>query len=110
MALALVAARAASTKNAQDPVILAMGELLGVVDAFVILSATNSRQLATIVEEVERVCRVAHGEKPRAVEGSEGDGWVLMDYGAVVVHVFLEETRAHYAIERLWGDAPRIEP
>ena len=49
------------------------------------------------------------GARPRAEEGREGGSWVLLDYGDIVVHVFLEETREYYGLERLWADAPRVD-
>lgn len=73
-----------------------------------ITSAPNTRQVRTIVEEVERRLREEAGVKPRAVEGRDTLSWVLLDYGDLVVHVFLGETREFYALERLWADAARI--
>ena len=104
---ALVAARAADAKLGQNTVVLAMGEFLGVTDAFVITSGTNTRQVRTIVEEVERQVKQSLGRSPRATEGLRDLTWVLMDYGDFLVHVFQDEARAYYDLERLWGDAPR---
>jgi ribosome-associated protein len=75
----------------------------------VITSAPNTRLVRTIVDEVERRLHEAADVKPRAVEGLADASWVLLDYGDVVVHVFLTETREFYGLERLWADAPRIE-
>jgi ribosome-associated protein len=105
---AFVAARAAGEKFGRDTVVLAMGELLGVTDAFVITSGSNPRQLRTIVDEVERQVKQAEGRSPRATEGLRDLTWVLMDYGDFLVHVFDDEARAYYDLERLWGDAPRV--
>ena len=105
---AMVAARAADAKLGQDTVVLAMGELLGVTDAFVITSGANSRQLRTIVEEVERQVKLSAGRSPRATEGLGDLTWVLMDYGDFLVHVFQHDARDYYNLERLWGDAPRV--
>jgi ribosome-associated protein len=105
---ALVAARAADAKLGEDTVVLAMGELLGVVDAFVVTSGRNDRQVRAIVEEVERQVKDHDGTKPLAVEGLGDATWVLMDYGDFVVHVFAEQTRAYYDLEHLWSGAPRI--
>ncbi|HXQ90990.1 MAG TPA: ribosome silencing factor [Acidimicrobiales bacterium] len=104
---ALVAALAADARLGQDTVVLAMGDLLGVTDAFVITSGANSRQVRTIVEEVERQVKLAEGRSPRATEGLRDLTWVLMDYGDFLVHVFQDEARAYYDLERLWGNAPR---
>jgi ribosome-associated protein len=104
---ALVAARAADAKLGQDTVVLAMGDLLGVTDAFVVTSGANTRQVRTIVEEVERQVKQSEGRSPRATEGLRDLTWVLMDYGDFLVHVFQDEARAYYDLERLWGNAPR---
>ncbi len=85
-----------------------MGDILGIADAFVIVSAPNTRLVRTIVDEVERRLLEEAGSKPRASEGRDDATWVLLDYGDVIVHVFLEETRQFYGLERLWADAPRI--
>jgi len=105
---ALVAARAADAKLGRDTVVLAMGDLLAVTDAFVITSVANSRQLRTVVDEVERQVKDAMGRAPRATEGLRDLTWVLMDYGDFLVHVFEHEARAYYDLEHLWGDAPRV--
>jgi len=105
-----VAARAADAKQGVSTVILSMSQTLGVTDAFVITSGRNSRQVRTIYEEVERQVKQATGRAPESVEGRDDFGWVLMDYGDFVVHVFLEQTRSYYDLERLWGDAPRTGP
>lgn len=106
---ALVAARAAEDKLGERTVVLSMGELLGVTDAFVITDGRNARQVRTIVEEVEKVVKERCGRSPLSIEGRADLHWVLMDYGDFLVHVFLDETRAYYDLERLWGDAPRVD-
>jgi ribosome-associated protein len=108
-AVSLVAARAADERLGQDTVVLAMGDLLAVTDAFVIVTGRNSRQVRTIVEAVEAGVKEGAGRAPDRIEGLRELQWVLMDYGDFVVHVFLEETRAYYDLERLWSDAPRID-
>ncbi len=105
----LVAARAAESKQGEATVVLAMSGTLGVTDAFVITSGRNSRQVRTIVDEVERQVKIDCRCSPLRVEGRDDFGWVLMDYGDFVVHVFLDEKRSYYDLERLWGDAPRVE-
>lgn len=105
---ALVAARAAEAKLGERTVVLAVGELLGVTDAFVITSGRNSRQVRTIAEDVERAVKEQCGRSPWAVEGQRELRWVLLDYGDFLVHVFHEEDRAYYDLERLWGDAVRV--
>ncbi len=105
---ALVAAAAADEKLGDDTVILAMGEALGVVDAFVVTSGRNVRQVRTVVDAVERQVKERDGRSPVRVEGLRDAGWVLMDYGDFVVHVFLEELRSFYDLEHLWSAAPRV--
>ena len=73
------------------------------------MSASNTRLVRTIVEEVELALKIADDESPRSVEGLGDATWVLMDYGDVIVHVFLAETRAFYDLDRLWADAPAVE-
>ncbi|MBV8463027.1 MAG: ribosome silencing factor [Acidimicrobiales bacterium] len=102
------AAQAADGKSGVDTVILDMGALVNVTDAFVITSGRNTRQVRTIVDEVERQLAEHHGLRPLRVEGQSDASWVLMDYGDFVVHVFLEETRGYYDLEHLWSDAPRV--
>jgi ribosome-associated protein len=104
----LVAARAADAKSGEETVILAMGELLGVTDAFVVTNGRNSRQVKTIVDEVERQVKLTSGRSPVRVEGKDDAYWVLMDYGDFLVHVFMDEARAYYDLEHLWNDAPRV--
>jgi len=105
----VTAARAAASKKGERTVVLEMTDLLSVVDTFVITSATNLRQVRTIAEEVELQVKQAHGLAPRFVEGRGDLRWLLMDYGMVVVHIFLEEARDYYDLERLWSDAPRLD-
>ena len=74
-----------------------------------IASAGNTRQVRTIVETIEQQLREQADARPRAEEGRAEGSWVLLDYGDIVVHVFLDETRAYYELERLWADAPGID-
>lgn len=104
----IAAAEAAAEKKANDVLVLDVGDILGITEVFVVASASNRRQVKAIVDEVEEQVRVLHGSTPASVEGLDDAGWVLMDYGDFVVHVFLDETREYYALERLWSDAPTI--
>jgi ribosome-associated protein len=104
----IVAARAAESKSGESTAILAMGALLGLTDAFVITSGRNSRQVKTIVDEVERQVGEGTGRKPVRVEGLDDARWVLMDYGDFLVHVFIDEAREFYDLEHLWVEAPRV--
>lgn len=104
----LVAADAASSKTSDPTIVLDVGDLLGITDHFVITSGSNVRQVRTIAEEVELRVKAQGGGSPRYVEGLDDARWVLIDYGPFVVHVFLDEARRFYDLERLWADAPRV--
>jgi ribosome-associated protein len=103
------AGRAASAKKAENTVVLDVGEVLSITDAFVITSGNNRRQVLTIAEEVEAQVKVVGGPSPIRVEGLTDAQWVLLDYGDFVVHVFLDEVRRYYDLERLWADAPALD-
>jgi ribosome-associated protein len=105
---AVAAARVAFEKKADDPLVLDVGDLLGITDAFVIVSGANTRQVKTIADAIEEELAQAGGPRPLRVEGLTDRRWVLLDYGSFVVHVFLDETRAFYDLERKWADAPKI--
>jgi ribosome-associated protein len=107
--LAVVAARAGDAKGASEVVVLEVGEVLVVADEFVIMSASNDRLVKALVDDVERAVREAGAGSPLRVEGLDDRHWVLIDYGDVVVHVFLAETREYYELERLWGDVARLD-
>lgn len=105
----MTAARAAASKGGSETMVLEVGEVLAIVDWFVITSGTNRRQVLTIAEEVEvEIKRLGGGEGPHRVEGFDDGRWVLLDFGDVVVHVFLQEVREFYELERLWGDVPQL--
>jgi ribosome-associated protein len=108
-ATAVVAAQAAAAKQAHEAVILDVRDLIVITDYFVIASGSTDRQVRTIVEEVEKSLRERLDTKPARREGEDGWQWVLLDYVDVVVHVFVEEQRDYYDLERLWRDAPRVE-
>lgn len=104
----VTAARAADDKLAKDTVVLAVGDLLGITDHFVITSASNARQVRAVAESIEVELTAAGGPKPRRVEGLAELEWVLLDYGPFVVHVFHDETRRYFDLERLWADCERV--
>jgi ribosome-associated protein len=107
--LAAVAAGAAAAKKADDIAVFDVGDIISITDVFVLASASNTRQVRTIVEEVGKALRARTGESPRSVEGLDDASWVLLDFGDLVVHVFLDETRAYYDLDRLWADAPCLD-
>ena len=103
------AAVAADDKKAIDTLIIDVGDVLAVTDHFVITSAANSRQVHAVIDAIEEEIRSAGGPSPVRVEGKEEREWVLLDYGAFVVHVFRSDQRDFYQLERLWGDRPRLD-
>lgn len=105
--LAIAAARAAASKNAQGVVVLDVADLIVITDHFVIASGATDRQVRTIAEEIERSLREA-GVKPVRREGEREARWVLLDFVDVVIHVFRREEREYYGLERLWRDAPVV--
>jgi ribosome-associated protein len=107
-ALALVAARAASDLKATDVLVLDVGELLSIAGYFVIASASNPWQVRAMVDDIEVKVKAEMQRSPVRTEGVREQQWTLVDYGDVVVHVFLDSVREFYEIERLYMDAPRI--
>ena len=107
VALLRAATGAAIDKKAFQLVVLDLSQLTSFTDAFLICSAANERQLGAIAAEVEGRLRDA-GRRPLHVEGAGQSEWVLLDYGDLIVHLFTEERRRYYALEALWGDAPRL--
>jgi ribosome-associated protein len=101
------AADAARDKRARDVLVLDLQALSSLADYFVICTAQSTTHLDTVAEAVNQALR-ADGVRLRHREGTATSGWLLLDYGDLVVHVFLEETRAFYGLERLWGDAPAL--
>lgn len=106
---ALTAARAADDKKATDIMVQEVHDLIGVTDYFVIVTASNPRQVDAIVDAVEDDLREKCGIKPINREISSDSSWSLLDYGNVVVHVFQPEARDYYMLEQLWNDAPIID-
>ena len=101
------AARAALDKRAADLSILDVRTVSSVTDYFLVCSGKSTTHVRTITDAIRQELK-ADGVRPMHAEGRPESGWVLLDYGDVLVHVFLEDTRAYYALERLWGDAPGV--
>ncbi len=101
------AARAALDKKAADLMMLDVRGVSTVTDYFLVCSGKSTTHVRSIADAI-RVELKADGVRPLHAEGRAESGWVLLDYGDVLVHVFLEDTRAYYALERLWGDAPSV--
>jgi ribosome-associated protein len=102
------AVRAAEDKQATDLVVLDLRKAAGFTDFFVICSGGNSRQIRAIADGVMEAL-AAEGTKPAHVEGYDRSEWVLLDYFDFIVHVFGPDMRLFYSLERLWGNAERIE-
>lgn len=109
MTVAVEAARAADDKQGTDTIVLPVGDVLGITEYFVVTGASNRRLVRAVAEEIEERVREVCGRSPGRTEGHREQQWVLLDYGDVVVHVFLDEVRQFYEIERLYKDVPRIE-
>lgn len=108
--LALVAARVADDKKGEHVLVLDVGDVLAITELFVVVSAGNRRLVANLADEVEDAVKEQfEGRSPVRVEGLKEQQWVLIDYGDVVVHVFLDEARRFYEIERLYRDVPVVE-
>lgn len=106
--IARLAALAALDKLAQDPVAFDVSERLAITDVFLIVHATNERQVGAVVDGIEEAL-LKHGIKTVRREGDRENRWVLLDYLDAVIHVQHSEERALYALERLWKDCPRID-
>lgn len=107
--VAKIAARAADEKQATDIMVLPVGDVLAITEYFVVASASNKRQVRAIADEVLTAVRDATGRSPLRSEGTSEQQWILVDYGDVVVHIFAEETRRFYEIERLYKDVRPVD-
>ena len=107
IALTRLAAEAAASKKGGDLVAFDVSEQIGITDVFLIVTATNERQVGAVVDAVEERL-LGMSTKPLRREGGRENRWVLLDYGDLVVHVQHTDERHMYALERLWRDCPRI--
>ena len=108
--LALLCRELADNKKAENIIVLDVHKLSSVTDYFVIATGTSQPHLRAIVEEIHSKLRDEHGLRPSRSEGSTGGNWVVMDFFDVIVHVMHTETRKHYDLEGLWGDAKSLKP
>ena len=106
---ALLLAKALDSKKGLDIKVLETGELTTLADYFVLCSATSSTQIRALADACEKAMKEATGEDPHHVEGHRGGTWVLLDFSAVVVHIFNDEARKFYDLERLWRDAAELD-
>jgi ribosome-associated protein len=103
-----VAVNAALEKKAFDVDVLSVGQLTSIADYFIHASATNERQAAAISDSIVEQLKEKLGVRPLLIEGTTPGRWVLLDYGDFIVHIFIEDVRRFYGLERLWGDAPNV--
>jgi len=106
VAAAIAAAR---EKQATEIVVLDLRKAAGFTDYFVICTGNNARQIIAIADSVRETLKKDLGERPTLSEGVDKSEWILLDYFNFVVHIFSRECRTFYALERLWGNAERIE-
>ena len=103
-----LAVAAALDKKATDLDVLAVGELTSIADYFVLASASNERQAQAIADSITSRLKDEMDVKPLLVEGMTPGRWVLLDFGDFIIHIFTEDVRRFYGLERLWGDAPNV--
>lgn len=103
-----VAVAAALDKKAFALDVLSVGELTSIADYFILASASNERQAAAIADAVVDQLKQQLGIRPLLIEGTTPGRWILLDYGDFIVHIFTEDVRRFYGLERLWGDAPNV--
>ena len=106
--MAQIACKAIDDKKGQDIKIIDIHNVSVIADYFVIASGTNSNQVQAIVDNVEEQLGRA-GFEAKQIEGNRNSSWILMDYGDVIVHVFDEENRLFYDLERIWRDGKVLE-
>jgi len=103
-----LAVEAALSRKAEELCVLDLRDLASFTDFFVVAHGNSSRQNTAIAEAIEAALKPA-GSRPLSVEGRESAEWVLLDYGSFVIHVFSQAARDHYTLEKLWGDAARLD-
>ena len=107
--LALLAARALSEKKGREIQVLEIADLTTLADYFVLCTGSSNTQINALVDNVEKVLTEQAGEEPLHREGYRGGTWVLLDYGCIAIHVFNQEAREFYGLERLWQDGKPVD-
>jgi ribosome-associated protein len=102
------AVSAALDKKAFDLDVLAVSRLTSIADYFLLCSANTERQAVAIADSIVDKLREDDRVKPRLIEGTNPGRWILLDYGDFIFHIFTEDCRRFYGLERLWGDAPNV--
>jgi ribosome-associated protein len=108
--LAQLCRELADHKKAENIVVLDVRKLSSVTDYFVIVTGTSEPHLRAITDEITDQLRAGHGLRPHAIDGTLHAAWLVLDYFDVMVHIMRPDLRAHYDLEGLWGDAPRVKP
>ena len=108
LAQACLCAQVADDYRGQETLVLDLTGVTPIMDYFVVSTATSSRQMRALAEEVDRMMK-EHGSRKLGAEGSGGNTWILQDYGDIVLHIFNPESRALYDLEHLWADAPHVD-
>lgn len=103
-----LAVKAMEDKKAEDIKVIDIHEVSVIADYFVIASGNNQNQVQAIVDNVEETLGRA-GFEPKQIEGNRNSSWILMDYGDLIVHIFDQENRLFYDLERIWGDGKVID-
>ena len=103
-----LAVTAALDKKAFDLEVLSVGKLTSIADYFILTSASSERQTLAIADSIVDRLREDFKVKPLLIEGTTPGRWVLLDFGDFIVHIFTEDCRRFYGLERLWGDAPNV--
>ena len=106
--LALSAVKALDSKKGRDIKVLETGHLTTLADYFVLCTATSTTQVKALADTCEKMLK-DQGEMPHHVEGHRDGGWILLAFSSVVIHVFMEESRKFYDLERLWSDATEVD-
>lgn len=107
--LAIIAAKALDEKKGKEIAAIEVTEQTTLADYFVFATGSSNTQINALCGAVEKAMAEQAGEDPLRREGYRDGTWVLLDYGCLVVHVFTEETRQFYDLERLWSDAKRVD-
>jgi ribosome-associated protein len=103
-----LAVAAALDKKATDLDVLSVADLTSIADYFILASASNERQAQAIADSIVGRLKEEMGVKPLLIEGTSPGRWVLLDFGDFIIHIFTEDVRRFYGLERLWGDAPNV--
>jgi ribosome-associated protein len=106
--MAEIAVKALDSKKAKDITLLETKDITVLADYFIICTAGSTTQIKTLTDEVDKAL-TEQGEPALRTEGYRNGGWVLVDFGCLIVHIFLQEIREFYDLERLWSDAPQID-